>query len=399
MRVLILNQFFHPDIAPTGQMATELAEDLAGAGFEVTAVASRGSYLGGGRLPARESYRGIEIHRLAATAFGRRSLVHRGLDYGSYYASATLAMARLPRHDAVIAMSTPPLIAAAGLVAKKRRRSRLVYWVQDLYPEIAVAFGALSEGSLAERSMKTLSRAILRSADRLVVLGEAMAARVVEDGADPERVVVIENWADARWVKPISAGENPMRAGLAREASFVVMYSGNIGRAHDVETIAQAARLLRDRGDVRFVFQGEGAKRTELKAATRGLPNVCFGSYQPRERLAESLCAADAHLVTLTTSVAGLLEPSKLYGVMAAGRPALYVGPRHSEAAKTIEREKCGFVFRNGDAAGLAQAIADLASKPERAAALGRVAREAFVARYDRGIRTAQFAKMLQDLP
>ena len=398
MKVLLINQFFPPDIAPTGQMASELADDLVAAGFEVTALASQGSYLGG-RLAPSETGHGVTVHRLTATSLGKRSLVHRALDYGSFQAAVAITLASLPRHDVVIAMTTPPLVAAAGLVAKVRRGSRLVYWVQDLYPEIAMAFGALGSGSLPARAMAAISRRVMRAADRVVVLGDAMVERAVQAGASLERVAIIPNWADGHVVRPVPDAENPLRVVLRGEGKFLVMYSGNIGRAHDVETLAGAARILGNRGDIEFLFLGDGDRRLELEFATRGLANVRFGPYQSRERLASSLSAADAHLVSLSPNVVGLLEPSKLYGIMAAGRPALYVGPRHSEAAKTIEKEECGLVLDNGDAAGLAQAILALASDPARTAALGAAGREAFASRYDRRIRTAQFMELLRELP
>jgi len=398
MKVLLLNQFFHPDHSATAQIETDLALDLAAAGIEVTALAARGSYLGGDTLPARETWRGIEIHRLAATSLGKRTLAHRALDYGSFYVSATLELARLPRHDAVVALTTPPLIAAAGLVAKTFKRSRLVYWVQDLYPEVAVAFGALSPRSAATRAMQATSRQVLRASDRVVVLGEAMRDRAVEGGATPERVAVIPNWADGEAVKPLPHAENPLRAELAGGASCLVMYSGNIGRGHDVETLVGAARLLRDRADVSFLFLGEGAKRLELQLAARDLPNVRFGPYQPRERLAASLSAADLHLVSLSPGLVGLLEPSKLYGIMAAGRPALFVGPAATEVARTIEREGCGCVVANGDARGLADAITSLAGDAPTRDHMGRRGREALVARYDRRLATARFRDLLLGL-
>jgi len=398
MKVLLLNQFFPPDLAPTGQMASELAEDLVAAGFEVTVVASRGSYLGGERLPERDTWRGVDVRRLAATSLGKGSLLHRALDYGSFHAAAAWALARLPRHDVVVAMTTPPLIAATGLVAKARRGSRLVYWVQDLYPEIAIAFGALGPDSAMARGMGAISRKVLESADRVVVLGEAMAERAAASGATAAKVLVIPNWADGEVVRPVPHQENPLRAELSRGARFVVMYSGNIGRAHDVETLAGAARLLEARTDIAFLFLGEGDRKAELELATRGLPTVRFGPYQARERLAQSLSAADAHLISLAPDVLGLLEPSKLYGIMAAGRPSLYVGPGRAEVARTIEAERCGLVFRNGDAEGLAGAISSLADDPARGAEMGAAGRTGFLARHDRRVRTAQFADLLRNL-
>jgi len=397
LKVLLLNQFFHPDLAATAQLATDLAEDLAAAGDEVTAVASRGTYLGGGRLPRRASHRGVEIVRVAATSLGKRSLLHRALDYGTFYASAALALARLPRHDAVVAMTTPPLIAAAGLLARALKGTRLVYWVQDLYPDVAVAFGALGARSVATRFMEATSRAVLRRADRVVALGEAMRARCIAAGAAPGRTVVLPNWSDPGAVRPVPHGENPLRSALAGDAAFLVMYSGNIGRGHDVETLLGAARALRSRRDVAFAFVGDGARRADVERAASELPNVRLAPYQPRERLAESLSAADVHLVSLAPELEGLVEPSKFYGVLAAGRPAVFVGPARSEVACTIAREGCGRVVSNGDVDGLVAALAGLAGDPAARDAMGIRAREALVGRYARQIATGRFRSVLAE--
>ena len=171
MKVLLLNQFFHPDLSATAQMASDLAEDLVASGIEVTALAGRGSYLGGGKLPSSETWRGVEIRRLAATSFGKATLARRGLDYASFLTVAALAALGLPRHDVVVALTTPPLIAAAGLLVRAFRGTKLVYWVQDLYPDVALAFGALDPGSAGTRAMRLVSRLVLSKADRVVVLG------------------------------------------------------------------------------------------------------------------------------------------------------------------------------------------------------------------------------------
>jgi glycosyltransferase involved in cell wall biosynthesis len=396
MKLLLLNQFFHPDLSATAQIATELAEDLAAAGIEVTALASRGSYLGGERLPAEETYRGVRIRRLWATSLGKRTLAHRGLDYASFYASATAALATMPRHDVVLVLTTPPLIAAAALPARWLRGSRLVYWTQDLYPDVAVAFGVLGARSLAARAMADVSRMVMQRADRVVALGDAMRQRCITHGAAPERVVVIPNWSDPDTVRPIPHAENPLRAELAGGARTLVMYSGNMGRGHDLETLVAAAERLRHRGDPRFLFAGHGVGRAVVERAAGRLPNVRLGDYQPRERLAESLSAADLHLVSLAPELCGLIEPSKLYGIMAAGRPALFVGPEESEVARTIRREGCGEVLRPGDADGLARSIESLADDPARRAAMGERARDALVSRYGRKVATARFVDLVR---
>ena len=398
MKVLLLNQFFPPDLAPTGQMASELAEDLVAAGASVTALASRGTYLGGGALPRRERYRGIDVVRVTATSLGKRTLLHRAVDYASFYVTASAALLRLPRHDVVVTLTTPPLIAATGLLARTFKRSRLVCWIQDLYPEVAIAFGALRPRSLAARTMAAISRAVLHRADGVVALGEAMRARCVAAGARPERVAVIPNWSDAAAVRPVPHAENPLRGELAGAARIVVMYSGNMGHAHDMATLLEAAQLLGDRADIRFVFAGDGARRGDVEAAAARIPNVRLAPYQARERLSESLSAGDLHLVSLSPEVEGLLEPSKLYGAMAAGRPALYVGPPGSEVARTIAAERCGAIIRNGDPAGLARVIRELAGDEQARAEMGVRARAALVERYSRAVATGRFLRLLHAL-
>lgn len=398
MKILLLNQFFHPDHSATSQIATDLAEDLVASGLAVTALAGRGCYLGGRQLPALDEHRGVRIVRASATSLGKRTLLHRGIDYASFYATAAAALARLPRQDVVVAMSTPPLIAAAAAALKGPKRSRLVYWVQDLYPEVAVAFGALRPGSPMTRLMAALSRATFRRSDRVVALGEVMGRRCVEAGADPDRVTVIPNWADGDLVRPVEHADNGLRDELARGARTVVMYSGNMGRAHDVGTLLDAARRLKDRTDVAFVFIGDGAKRTDVESAARELPNVRFAPYQPRERLSESLSAGDLHLIGLSPEIEGLIEPSKLYGIMAVARPALFVGPAESEVAQTIVRHDCGRVLRNGDGEGLAGAIVELAEAPAERKATGDRARAALEAHYSRRVATARFKALLDEV-
>jgi len=398
MRVLLLNQFFHPDLSATAQIATQLAEDLVAAGLEVTALASRGSYLGGEKLPSRERHSGVEIVRLPSTSLGKRTVLHRAVDYSSFYASAAIRLATLPRHDVLVALTTPPLIPAVGLVVKALKSTKLVCWMQDFYPDVAVAFDALRPGSIATRAMSAAARLVMHQADAVVALGERMRERCINAGVPSERAVVIPNWSDPDVVRPVAHEMNGLRRELTNGARTVVMYSGNLGRGHDVATLVDAARRLRSWHDIGFTFIGDGAKRTDVEEAARELPNVRLTSYQPQDRLSESLSAGDLHLISLLGQVEGLIEPSKLYGIMAAGRPALFVGPSRSEVACTIQRERCGLVLRNGDAEGLAAAIRELAANPSERAAMGQRARTALEQRYARRVATARFRELLESL-
>jgi colanic acid biosynthesis glycosyl transferase WcaI len=398
MRVALVNQYFYPDVSATAQIATDLAEDLVRAGIEVTVLAGRGSYLGGAPLARQDVHRGVKIERVAATSLGKMSLLRRGADYASFYAAATARLATMRGFDALVVMTTPPLIAAAGLMTKALSGSSLVYWVQDLYPDVAVAMGALRPRSPTTVAMRTMSRAVLRRAEAVVVLGDAMKDRVVLESANPLCVHVVPNWADGDAIQPVEHDRNPVRAKIAHGAKCIFMYSGNMGRAHDIETLLEGARLLEGRRDVRFVFVGDGAKRGLVDRASRSLRNVEVASYFPREQLSESLSAADVHLATLLPEFNGLIEPSKLYGIMAAGRPTLFVGPSESEVAKTIERERCGRVVSPGSARDFAACVEALVDDATGRVGMGLRAREALLARYTRRVATAKFAAILRAL-
>ncbi|MBK9519309.1 MAG: glycosyltransferase family 4 protein [Anaeromyxobacter sp.] len=395
MKVLLLNQFFHPDHSATAQLATDLAEDLVLAGHQVTALAARGGYLGGERLPARELHRGVRIVRVHSTSLGKGSVPARLCDYTTFFCAAFIRALLLPRFDAVVAMSTPPLVATIGGALRTLKRTRFVYWLQDVYPELAVEFGVLGAGSLPARALDLASRATLKRADAVVVLGEAMGNLVEGKGVPPDRVHLLPNWSDGQAVRPVEAGSNEFRRRHGLDGKKVVLYSGNMGRGHDMRTLLDAARLLVGHPEVVFMFVGDGAKRAEVEAEARDLPSVRCLPYQPRSKLSESLSAGDIHVVSQDPGTLGLIEPSKIYGVMAVGRPMLYIGPATSEAACTVSRENIGEVVPCGDAPAAAAAILRLL---RGGPALGTAARAAFERAYDRRLRTAAFELLLRSL-
>ncbi len=391
-RVLILNQFFHPDIAATAQLATDLADDLAAQGMVVTAVATRGNYSGGARLPAEERRGAVRIRRIFSTSLGKASWPRRVADYGTFLLSALLYVLTRPVADVTVVMSTPPMVAAVAALARLLRGGRLVYWVQDVYPDLAEALGVLRRGSAAARVLEVVSRWTLRRADAVVVLGQAMADLIVEKGVPRERIFVVPNWADQALVQPVAAETN----GFCREhglAGRVVAYSGNMGRGHDLATLLAAIERLRGEPDLTFLFVGDGVRRAEVEQAARTNPAIRLLPYQPRARLSESLSAGLVHLASQDPATLGMLELSKLYGIMAVGRPVLYVGPRESEVARTVVDHGIGRVVANGDVDGV---VAALRALLEEAAALGARARTAFEHRFDRTARTDAFADVLR---
>ena len=356
---MLVNRYFHPDHSATSQIASDLAFHLASRGWNVEAICSRQRYDDpSARLPKHESFRGVTITRLATTRFGRSFLPGRAVDYLTFYLGAWAAILR--RRDAiVIAMTDPPLLSVVAALAS----GRVVNWIQDLFPEVAEALGMR-----ALRALRPIRNWSLRRARRNVVLGELMAARV-------PNAAVIHNWADAA-LAPLPRADRPRTIG----------YSGNLGRAHEVETMLAAMRRL---PDVRFVFIGGGAQLDRVRR--EGLPNVELRPYAPRERLAESLSSVDAHLVTLQPALEGFIVPSKFYGVLAVGRPVIYIGARDGELARIIEAERLGAVVEPGDADALVRAVR--AVVPE----MGARGRKVYVERFAPEIAFAAWERILEE--
>ena len=397
LRLLILNQFFYPDHSATSQLMTELAESLTERGVSVTALAGRGRYNGGGaQLPSRSTHRGVRIERAWATGFGKRSTVARLSDYLTFYLGAAWKLFTLPRHDLVMALTTPPLIGLLALLACRLRRMKMVALVQDVYPDVGVALGTFRQEGAFTRLLDALNRFVLGRADRVIALGECMRevlAAKMRDGGEG-RMDVIHNWADGDSLAPLPDGEpNPFTKEHGLEDKFVVLFSGNFGRVNDFDTPLAAARLLANRTDVTFLFVGDGAKGGDIAEFVRlhSLTNVRLLPYQPRERLRYSLAAGHAHLVTLAPGLAGLSVPSKTYGILAAGRPILFIGDPASDVARLVSEHGCGHALATGDAEGLTRAIRELADDPARTARMGRDARSLFLRRFERTHAVASY--------
>jgi colanic acid biosynthesis glycosyl transferase WcaI len=396
MKIVFVNRFFHPDLAPTAQLAADVAFDLAAAGREVHAVTSRLAYDGcGPGYAAEETVRGVRVHRVWTTRFGRGSLAGRALDYLSFYFSALFALAgMLKPNDIVVAKTDPPLISVVAALAALLRGARLVNWLQDVFPEAAARSGMrMLAGPLGwvARAKRNWS---LRRAAVNVVLGERMAAEVARlvPGA---RLRVVPNWADGAAIRPMPAGESALRREWGFEGKFVVGYSGNLGRVHDCETLLSAARLLAAEPAVVFSFTGGGFHFPRLREA--GLANVSVRGYVPESRLGEGLAACDLHFVTLLPELEGLVVPSKFYAAAAAGRAVIYVGDPAGEIARAIAAQGCGVSVEAGDAVGLAAAIRDLRASPDKLRAMGERARAAFEREWDRPTALARWREVVAE--
>lgn len=387
MRVYFCNRYVTPDLSATSQLLTDLATDLAARGVSVTLLGSRQRYDDASALlPETERIDGVDVLRVGSSRFGRDGLLGRVLDYLDYLRGARRVLkAHLQPGDLVVAMTDPPMLGSALVGISSRRGAGCVQWLQDLFPE--VADGVFGRGvRLLSAPLRVLRNRSLRRSRHLVLISEAMATRIAAVGVPRERITVIENWTDDVTIQPLAAADNPLRAAWGLQGKFVVGYSGNLGRAHDWRTMLETAAQLRDRDDIRFVLIGGGRGMREFADAVKaqGLENVRFQPYQPREALAHSLSLPDLHWLTLQLALEGCIFPSKWYGILAAGRPALFIGDTDGEIAQRLRESGCGWAVAPGDVAAARTGIERLATAPEEAAAMGERARALLDTRHTR---------------
>jgi glycosyltransferase involved in cell wall biosynthesis len=399
VKVVVANRFFYPDIAATGQLAADLAFDLAQAGLDVHVVTSRLAYDAGPGYAAEETVRGVRVHRVWTSRYGRASLPGRMVDYASFYIFATWRLLRLLRPgDVVVALTDPPLLSVCASWAARWRGARLVNWIQDLFPEAAAALGFNALQGLLGAPLRAMRDRSLRFAVTNVALGERMAT-LVRDRIGPggSTVCVIHNWANGALIRGTEPEQVELRSEWGLADRFVVGYSGNMGRAHDIETLIASCVALKDDPGIAFVFIGGGAKRSLLQQAMieHQLQNVRMLPYVESARLSEALGACDAHLVTLLPAAEGLIVPSKFYGIAAAARPAIFVGDPQGEVARLIKENDCGVCVSACDEQGLAEVIRTLSRNPAQCRALGARARQAFEREWDKPIALAKWRAIL----
>lgn len=377
-RVIAVNRFYWPDHAATSQILTDLASFLAARGWQVTVLASRMRYDDSGvRLARREERDGVRIRRVWTSRLGRDRLAGRAVDYLTFYLSAGAAlMAEARRGDVVLATTDPPLFAVVASVVARLKGARLVTWNHDVFPEVAAMLGVAWAGGRLGRLLGRLRDRTLRSAAINVALSEDMAERLRRRGVSDRRLRVVANWSDEA-IRPVAPGENPLRRDWGLGDAFVIGYSGNLGRAHMPEKVAELVARTRDVPGLVWLFIGGGAgiERIRRVVCETGAGNVQIRPYQPRQALAHSLSVPDLHLVSLDPSCEGLIVPSKISGIHAAGRPVLYLGDPASALARELCQGGAGLCLDPDAPEAWRDTVAALRDDPERRDEMGRRAR------------------------
>jgi glycosyltransferase involved in cell wall biosynthesis len=388
MRFLLINQFFAPDPAPTGQLLADVARALTAAGHSVRVVCGGASYVDCD-ADGDHGLELVDVRRVGNTPF-RRGFLSRLGSYFIFFLTAVRYAAFDKRSDVVLTLTTPPLLSLTGTLAKVLRGSRHVIWEMDVYPDIAVALGVISPEGLLDRTIGGLADFSRRHADKIIALGPCMSDRLSNRGIPLAKLTVVQNWVDGCRISPRS---------LPDLIPMILLYSGNLGRAHDTATLGEAMSKLSSSGKFQFVFAGAGDGYAELRAncEMRQATNVRFLPYQDGRLLADHLGTCHIGLVTQRASTCGAVVPSKTYGLMAAGRPFIFIGPVEATPALLIRTHQCGWHVLPGDSEGLVALLRLLAESPRLIQEAAGRAREAFLESCELQIGTSRVVRILTD--
>ncbi|SES42145.1 glycosyltransferase family 4 protein [Rhizobium sp. NFR03] len=388
MKVVFANRYFYPDQSATSRMVSSVAFGLAKRGFDVAVIASRDIH---NRrdivLPAEEIVSGVKIRRVSTTRFGRQNLMGRGIDYLLYHIMTFFwIVTNVSAGDIAVVCTDPPLLSVTSGLALRLKNATMVNWIMDLFPETAIELGYFSRLKRLAGPTVALRNWSLRTRGICVCPTGTMADYILRQGLPRDRVVAMHHWSDGEEIRPVEPARNSLRTEWGLGGTFVVGYSGNFGRAHDFETVLGAAERYRADETIRFLMIGGGHQHAmvTVRARKEDLRNVVFHPLQPIDKLSESLGAADVHLVSLLPKLEHCIVPSKLYGILAAGRPTIFIGDEDGEVARIIARAGCGLHVAIGDIEGLTRAISYLAGNPEICRSMGQRARQLLATDYSR---------------
>ncbi len=394
-KILVLNQYYWPGVEATAQLLAQLCEALA-EDYDVTVVTG---HLYGHELPAQETRNGVRIVRVRSTAYERSQIHLRAANYASYLGDTVLTALRGGRPDLVLCMTDPPIVGDVGLVVARRFGVPLLVISQDVFPEIAERLKRL-EHPIVLGVLRQLVALYLRRADSVVAIGETMKKRLEQKGTPPERVTVIPNWVDTSELEP-QPRRNVWSAEQGVDDAFVVMHSGNVGHAQDLDTLVRAATFLRDLDRLRILVVGFGARYGELTDLAERLEvtdKIHFLGYQPRSRLSLSLSSADLHYVGLARGLSGYVVPSRLYGILAVGRPVLVSADADSETVRLVDEVGCGVVLPPGRPELVAGVIRDVVERRLSLEGMGERGRAWVQREADREVAFGRYRRLVADV-
>jgi glycosyltransferase involved in cell wall biosynthesis len=401
MELSIITQFYPPDYAATGQLIEELTLRLGKLGMRVQVFTGQPGYAFQKKsAPAIEHLDGVVIRRSRSTLIWSKRIRGKALNGLLFCLRSGLHLLRNhSHHDVVLLTTAPPFLPILGYLGHKYFGLKYVCLLYDLYPDIATELNVISRHHWLVKYWDALNCRVWENAQQLIVLCPTMKDRVVAKCSEvSHKITVIHNWADPNKLVPIPKQDNWFAKEFNLVDTFTVMYSGNMGRCHDMDTILEAAILLKNES-IQFVFIGNGAKRQAFRLQTTqlGLHNCQFLPYQEKQNLPYSLTACDLSLVTISPGMEGLIAPSKLYGALAAGRPVAAICEQHSYLRTIVTEARCGEAFINGDVQGLAAFIKNLSLNSQLVKQMGQAGRQYLLNNFTPDLIAKQYSKLLQE--
>ncbi len=397
---MIISQVYPPDPTSVGQHMHDAAAELVRRGYRVLVyAASRGYDDPRRKYPRRETVDGVTIRRLSLSSFGKKSIKIRLLGQSLFLLQVMLRGVFTRRLDRILVSTSPPMASIAALFIRFFRRVPITYWAMDINPDQTVAMGHAREGSLMVRLFDALNRSILRRARGVVALDRFMAERLEAKTPVGDRMAILPPWPHESHLEPVAHGDNPFRVEQGLSGKFVVMYSGNISAAHPVDTILEAARRMKDRDRLLFLFigGGNGKRLIDEFIAKYDLTNVRTLPYQPLEKIKYSLSAADVHLVAMGAEMVGIVHPCKIYGAMAVARPLLLLGPRESHAGELLDQFRMGWQVEHGDVDGVRRTLEVMTAASEtELAQMGARGREGIQQQLSMKLLCGKFCDVVQ---
>ncbi len=384
MKILLINQTFYPEQLATSQHVSDFALFLVEKGHEVSVVTDKTDYETCTKnFAPTENYRGIHIHRIRGAMFGKRSFFHRAVDGALFHLSLFLKLWALPRPDLIVSFTSPPLIGVTGTFFSWLTGIKSVQWLMDINPDAAIEVGYLNRQNPISKLLLSLFKGSLKLNEGVVVLDRWMKEKVVAQGVASNKIHIIPPW-------PVqSAPTKGLGDSIAAKKEFgwlgktVFLYSGNHSIVHPLDTLFDGILSLRNELDLAFVFAGGGLRAREVAAfkETHGLDSMSQIPRQPREKLGTLLQAADVHLVVLGPKMSGLVHSSKIYGVLLAGKPFIFIGPKRSHVVDLFSEVRLGFHVEHGDTAGFLEVVKKIRALRKEDLIAGAVINRAVVER------------------
>ncbi|MHC9543696.1 MAG: glycosyltransferase family 4 protein [Vulcanimicrobiota bacterium] len=403
--LLIICEYFHPDLSPTSTLITELAEDLVKNEISTDVFCAFPSYIilsdRDRHVSMQENYQGIGIRRFKYPNFNKNKVIGRLLNYFSFTFFVFINFFSLRSYTSILLLSNPPLLPYFGYLSKIVFKNRFIFLIHDTYPDNAIAIGAVKKSSVMVKMMNHINRCVFKHADSIVVLGKEMKKHLVETKAwvREERITVIPNWADRNKIKPRDK-KNPFSERENLSTKFVVTYTGNIGVLQDLEIIVECANMLKNNSDIVFLFVGEGAKKEKIIGMVNqyGLTNVKFYGFKKGEEYLDVLASSDCLILTLEKCIEGLAVPSKFYTYLASGRSIIAIISQSTDIGELVENEPIGFRIDHGDLDSLSERIMFLYNNPSTCNEMAVNARKIFEESFEREKATQQYVSLIRNL-